>query len=159
FVSYSKAGAGQGGDDSKVLLSTNCFEVLGGTGDLIDFCTKPLSNVSPLSASDKDFITFDFDNDLLPTKLANEKEIYLCAQAITTDGKVITKCEGVPAMQFKPLPNDEYRLVIYPRAFFGLEKGQTLTQISYKIANKTGSIQVGKRGTDEAFVYKFTPCN
>ncbi|WP_158534904.1 DUF4961 domain-containing protein [Mucilaginibacter hurinus] len=160
YVSYNGAGSGQGSNDNKVFLSTKCLEVTGGANEEpIDFCNKPLANASPLAASDNDFLTFDFDNDLLPTGLAGTTDIYLCAQATTADNKVITRCGGVPANQLKPLPNDEYRLVIYPRTFFGLQKDETLTRITYKIANKDGSVKVGKRGTDEAFVYRFTSCN
>ncbi|RVU00984.1 DUF4961 domain-containing protein [Mucilaginibacter limnophilus] len=159
FATYNGAGAGQGGDDSKVYLSTSCFDVIGGTGDFIDFCTKPLANASPLAASDKDLLTFDFDNDLLPTKLTGINDVYLCLEATTTDNRVITKCGGDDASKLKLIANDEYRLVIYPRTYFALTKNENLKQIRYLVINKDGSKRAGKRGGEEPFVYKFTPCN
>jgi hypothetical protein len=137
--------------------STDCFEVTGGTGDLIDFCNPQLTVIDPPKSLDNDFITLTFDGNVVDTKLKGEAETYLCATAYTSDGKTITVCEQTAKTLMKQTnaTSKRYQITFWPRQFFNSTDAQTILKIEYFISNKAGTEKVGYGNTKDPFVYTF----
>lgn len=136
---------------------TPCFEVTGGTGDLIDFCNPQLTTVNPPKSLDNDIITLTFDGTVVNTPLNNAAETYLCATAYTSDGKTISVCEQTDKTKMiQAVPNSKkYQLTFWPKSFFNTTAAQTITKIEYFITDKKGTAKVGYGNTLAPFVYTF----
>lgn len=139
------------------ILSPTCFEVTGGTGDLVDFCNPQLTVVDPPKSLDNDFVTLTFDGTVVATELENKSEAYLCAKAYTDDGKTISVCEQTDKTKMtQTAPNSKrFRTTFWPKAFFNTSDKQTITKIEYFITDKTGTKKVGYGNTADPFVYTF----
>ena len=135
----------------------DCFEVTGGSGDLIDFCNPQLTIVDPPKSLDNDLITMTFDGTVASTPLDGEPEVYLCATAYTNDGKTINVCEQTDKTKLTQTSavSKRYQLTIWPRTFFGLTDAQTIVKMEYFLKDKTGTKKVGYGNTDAPFVYTF----
>lgn len=135
----------------------SCFSVTGGSGDLVDFCNPQLTSVDPPKSLDNDIITLTYNNNIITTGLAGSPAVYLCATAITNDGKTISVCEQTDKTKLvqKPAGGGIYQLTFWPRAFFGVTDAQTIVSITYFLTNADGSIKVGYGNTDAPFTYKF----
>lgn len=132
----------------------SCFEV-GGTGDVIDFCNPQIGAVTPGLATDNDLITLSFDPQVVQTPLNAVADIYCCAKAYTADGQVLETCVQTPASQLRPYTGNRSALTIWPRAFFNVPDGKTLTKIEYFFTDATGNIRVGYGNTASPFVFTF----
>jgi hypothetical protein len=139
------------------VISKTCFEVTGGTGDMVDFCNPQLTIVDPPKSLDNDFVTLTFDGTVTATPLSNESEVYLCATAYTSDGKTITVCEQTDKTRMvqTSATSKRYQKTFWPKAFFNTTDAQTITKMEYFITNKAGTTKVGYGNTQEPFVYTF----
>ncbi|MBB5394095.1 DUF4961 domain-containing protein [Mucilaginibacter sp. AK015] len=136
---------------------TPCFELTGGTGDVVDFCNPQLTIVDPPKSLDNDFVTLTFDGTVVATPLSGENELYLCATAYTNDGKTIQVCEQTDKTRMvqTTATSKRYRVTFWPRAFFNITDAQTITKMEYFVTNKAGTTKVGYGNTLEPFVYTF----
>ncbi|WP_188315935.1 DUF4961 domain-containing protein [Chitinophaga agrisoli] len=133
----------------------DCFTVTGGTGDLVDFCNPQLTTVSPPKSLDNDLVTLTFNSNVIKTDLTGSDAVYLCATGITNDGRTIIICEQTDKTIMKPTSGGRYEITIWPRAFFGVNDSQTLTNMTYFITDKTGTKKIGYGNTSAPFTYKF----
>jgi hypothetical protein len=137
--------------------SPTCFEVTGGTGDLVDFCNPQLTVVDPPKSLDNDFVTLTFDATVVATDLDKTSDVYLCATAYTDDGKTISVCEQTDKTRMtETSPNSKrFRTTFWPRAFFNTSDKQTITRMEYFVTDKSGAVKVGYGNTKDPFVYTF----
>lgn len=132
---------------------SDCFQVLNGTGDMIDFCNPPISTVLPTSVTDNDIVTISFDNDLVPTRLSDASEVFLYATAVTTTSDTIKVEESAEKTALTQIGGGKWRIDFWPRQFFDLKPGQVIDHILYNFADKTGSIHVYNQGdTGDDFI-------
>jgi len=138
-------------------LNKSCFEVTGGTGDLIDFCNPQLTIVDPPKSLDNDFVTLTFDGNVVDTELNGQNDLYLCATAYTSDGKTIPVCEQTTKTKLTQTSatSKRYQATFWPKAFFNTADGQTITKMEYFITNKAGTVKVGYGNTKDPFIYTF----
>jgi hypothetical protein len=138
-------------------MITPCFEVTGGTGDLVDFCNPQLTTINPPKSLDNDIVTLTFDGTVVNTPLGNATETYLCATAYTSDGKTVSVCEQTDKTKMVQTgPNSKkYQITIWPKSFFNVSGTQTITKMEYFITNKAGTTKVGYGNTLAPFVYTF----
>ncbi|MBK0380824.1 DUF4961 domain-containing protein [Mucilaginibacter segetis] len=138
-------------------LSTPCFEVTGGTGDLVDFCNPQLTIIDPPKSLDNDFVTLTFDGNVVATPLTGNTELYLCATAYTSDNKTIEVCEQTEKtkMAQTSATSNKYQLTFWPKEFFNVPDGQTIVKMEYFVTDKTGTTKVGYGNTLSPFVYTF----
>jgi len=134
---------------------TSCFSVTGGDGDLVDFCNPQLAVIDPSRATDNDFITINFDGDVIPNVLNGKNKVYLCAKAYTDKGNVLERCTADAPSLLKATGPDKWRIVIWPRGFFNAPEGETLTKIEYYFMDESGAAKLGYAGTSDPFVYTF----
>ncbi|AMR32253.1 hypothetical protein A0256_12900 [Mucilaginibacter sp. PAMC 26640] len=134
-----------------------CFEVTGGTGDIVDFCNPQLTIVDPPKSLDNDFVTLTFDGNVIATPLSGETELYLCATAYTNDGKTITVCEQTDKTRMvqTSATSKKYQVTFWPKSFFGTTDAQTILKMEYFVTNKAGTSKVGYGNTLAPFVYTF----
>jgi hypothetical protein len=138
-------------------VSSNCFEVTGGVGDIVDFCNPQLTIVDPPKSLDNDFVTLTFDGTVADTELNGQSEVFLCATAYTSDGKTIEVCEQTTKTLMKQTTatSKRYQLTFWPKAFFNTTDTQTIVKMEYFVTNKAGTVKVGYGNTKEPFVYTF----
>jgi len=138
-----------------------CFEVTGGTGDLVDFCNPQLTSVDPPKSLDNDFVTLTYDNTVTPTALNNATAVYLCATANLKDGTTKTVCEQTDRTRLTQTTANSgvYKITIWPRNLFGITETQSIVSLSYFITDQTGATKVGYGNSAVTpFSYKFI-CN
>jgi hypothetical protein len=171
FVNHTDDGFSGGTDHKKYMFSSECFEVVGGTGDVIDFCNYHFNKVTPMAALQDDFLTFSYVGGVATNPLISSGgDIYFRAQAITTDGKTYTVDEKTAKTLMKRDAAQEgtYNITFWPGGFFNVPEGEQLAAIRYWFENKDGSIIVGSSdeenpstaatgaaGMHDAFVYNF----
>ena len=134
---------------------TNCFIVNNGTGDLVDFCYPQIGAGEPSNALVDDLVTIKYDGDLDTSNLKNAGDIYLCAKAFTTSGDIVTVCSQEPKAKMISWGVHKWRSDIWPRKYFHLSEGQSLTRIEYFFTDQTGTIKTGYANTAAPFVFKF----
>lgn len=139
---------------------TSCFQLTGGTGDIVDFCNPQLVSYNPAKSLDNDFLTVTFDGTVTPTALKNVSAVYLCATANTSDGKSFTICDQSPKTIFTQTAagSNKYKITIWPRSYFGISDSEIITNMTYFITDATGNVKVGYGNTSSPFVYTFK-CN
>jgi len=139
-------------------LITPCFQLTGGTGDLVDFCNPQLTTIDPPKSLDNDIVTLTYNNNVItPALLPNSSAVYLCATATMSDGKTVTVCDqsAKTMLAQTSATSGIYQLTFWPRKFFGATTGQTVVSMTYFITDKAGTTQVGYGGTNSPFTYKF----
>lgn len=132
-----------------------CLEAVEGEGDIIDFCNPKIGIGEPSNATDGDIITLKYDGTLDTTALKNENEVFLCATAFTTNGETIEMCSSADIAKMKSWGDKKWRIDIWPRRFFNLQEGQTLTKIEYYFTNSAGDLKTGYANTLDPFIYAF----
>jgi hypothetical protein len=132
------------------------FEVQNGIGDLVDFVNPQLGKVDPVKSLDNDIVTFTFDSGVTTTGLSNTDDIYLCAKATLDDGTILNVCEQTAKTKLTPIGGKKYRIDFWPRGFFNVVKGRTITKLEYFYKDATGSVQVGYGNTADPFKYTFS---
>jgi len=140
-----------------VKMNNTCFEVTGGTGDLVDFCNPQLTTINPPKSLDNDFITLTFDGTVITTNLTGADAVYLCATAYTSDGQTISICEQTDKTKMiqRPDGSKKYQITFWPKSFFGASDTQTIVKMEYFITNSAGTVKVGYGNTDSPFQYSF----
>ncbi|MDR3693402.1 DUF4961 domain-containing protein [Mucilaginibacter sp.] len=139
-------------------VNPSCFELTGGTGDLVDFCNPQLTTIDPPKSLDNDIVTLTYNNNVVtPALLANSSAVYLCATATMSDGKTVTVCDqsAQTMLTQTSATSGIYRLTFWPRKLFGATTGQTVISMTYFITDKSGSTKIGYGGTSAPFTYKF----
>ncbi|MGI4751438.1 MAG: DUF4961 domain-containing protein [Janthinobacterium lividum] len=136
---------------------TPCFQLTGGTGDVVDFCNPQLTTINPPKSLDNDLVTLTFDGTVVATALSGAQNVYLCATAYTSDGKSVTICDQSDKTKMVQLPagSNRYQTTFWPRSFFGIADGQTITRMEYFLTDKSGAIKVGYGNTASPFIYTF----
>jgi hypothetical protein len=140
-----------------VKMDNTCFEVTGGTGELVDFCNPQLTTINPPKSLDNDYITLTFDGTVTDTDLKNSDVVYLCATAYTSDGQTINVCEQTDKTKMVQIPDGskKYQITFWPKSFFGTTDTQTIIKLDYFITDKTGTVKVGYGNTSSPFEYNF----
>lgn len=133
----------------------DCFSITDGVGDIIDFCNPQIAAVTPGVATDNDFLTLSFDPDIVQTALNGVGNIYLCAKGYTSDGQVHEVCTQTEDSKLKAYTGNKSAITIWPRAYFNMQEGQTMTKIEYFFTDATGTVKVGFSNTTAPFVYTF----
>lgn len=121
----------------------SCLEVSGGTGDLIDFCNPSLAVLSPVKVLDNDFESITFDNTVTTTALKDVQNIYLCATAHTSDGQDIVVCAQDERSKMRVIAPNKFQITIWPRGYFNVPAGKTLTSVDYYFTDQGGTVKVG----------------
>ncbi|RYY30387.1 MAG: DUF4961 domain-containing protein [Sphingobacteriaceae bacterium] len=134
-----------------------CFQLTGGTGEIVDFCNPQLTTVNPPKSLDNDFVTLTFDGTVTQTALTGAQEVYLCATAYTNDGKTVTVCDQSNKAKMVQLPagSNRYQITFWPRSFFGIADNQTITRMEYFLTDKNSTSRVGYGNTAAPFIYNF----
>jgi Domain of unknown function (DUF4961) len=133
----------------------DCFSITEGQGDIIDFCNPQIAAVTPGVATDNDFLTLSFDPDVVPTALNGVGNIYLCAKGYTSNGQVLEVCTATDNTKLKSYTGNKSAITLWPRGYFNIPEGQTLTKIEYFFTDATGTVKVGFGNTTAPFVYTF----
>lgn len=157
FVNHTDDGFSGGNDHKKVTYSSECFEVVGGEGDVIDFCNLHANKVAPSSALQDDYVTFSFLSTILDNDLAGQ-DPYFEATAYTESGKTYVVNEKTSKTLMKPDKADAttYNITIWPAKFFNIPEGETLRNIVYVFTNKDRSVIVGDETNDDGTQKPFT---
>lgn len=135
---------------------TNQFEVKNGTGDLIDFVNPQLSKIEPVKSLDNDIITLTFDAGVTNTSLSNTNDLYLCAKAYSqTNALVGEVCEQTAKTKLSSLGGKRFRIDLWPKGFFNVPAGTTISRIEYYYTDATGNLKVGYGNTAEPFKFSF----
>ncbi|GAB2686343.1 DUF4961 domain-containing protein [Mucilaginibacter koreensis] len=138
-------------------MFTPCFQLTGGSGDVVDFCNPQLTTINPPKSLDNDFVTLTYDGTIVNTPVSGSQSVYLCATAYTNDGKTVTVCEQTDRTRMvqSPAGSNKYQLTFWPRSFFGISDAQTIVKMEYFITNQAGTAKVGYGNTLSPFVYTF----
>lgn len=133
------------------------LDVTGGTGDFVDYADPQLATVDPAKALIDDYITVTYHGDIEKTPLLGQPQIYLQATAYTTDNTaypVLGQTLKTTMTETTSSSND-YKLSLWPRAYFGIPDSKTLDRIEYTFTDQSGNIVVGSDNSGTKFVYKF----
>jgi hypothetical protein len=134
----------------------SCLEVTGGTGDVIDFCNPSLAVLSPVKTLDNDYETITFDNTVTTTALKDVQNIYICAVAHTSDGQDINVCTQDERSKMRVIAPNKFQITIWPRGYFKVPAGKSLTGVDYYFTNQGGTVKVGFGNTNNVpFKIKF----
>lgn len=154
FIATSKESLTADNDYVKTAYS-DVFSVPGGQGDLVDFVNPQLGKIEPVQSLDNDIITFTFDAGVIQTGLSNTDGVYLCAKAFTNTGDSISVCEQTDKTKLASIGGKRYLLDLWPRGFFNVADGQTITRLEYYFADASGNVKVGYGNTSDPFRFTF----
>ncbi|MFT3751144.1 MAG: DUF4961 domain-containing protein [Agriterribacter sp.] len=134
-----------------------CMEVIGSdvNEDVQDFCNAQIGVSEPASATENDIITIKYNGNLDTSILKNRPDIYFCAKAFTAAGDSIEVCQPSEATQLKLFDVKQWRFDFWPKKFFNLQNGVSLTQIKYYFTDETGTIKTGYGNTADPFKFNF----
>lgn len=123
---------------------TDCFEVTGGQGAIVDFCELHLNAATPTSAIQDDIITLIYQGNIKENDLQDADDIYLCAIARTESGNSYEVCGGAEKSRMikRQGLNQTFELSIWPRDYFGIPAEEVITEIEYIFTNADRSIEV-----------------
>ncbi len=151
FVNHTDDGFSNGSDHKKVQFSSECFEVVGGKGATLDFCSNHYNKVSPMTSLQNDLITFTFNGSVNANKLAGADAVYFNGTAYTTDGKKyeLTERSAKTQMTRENAYSDNYSITVWPVGLFGIPVTETIERITYYFTSKDGVLtyQNGEEGT------------
>jgi len=154
FVNHTDDGFSGGTDHKKVFYSNECFEVVGGKGATIDFCSNHFNNVSPMSSLQDDYITFSFIGGVEDNQLVDAGEIYFEGIAVGASGATYTVNEKTSKTLMKRLDEKSgtYYLTLWPMGFFNVPDGEELVSIRYFFTNADRSVIIGQSDDDEVML-------
>ncbi|HEY4788471.1 MAG TPA: DUF4961 domain-containing protein [Bacteroidales bacterium] len=155
YYGTSQEGVSQDADYNKSYFTPSCFAVVNGEGDLVDYCNPQLATVTPVSSLDNDIISITYDNSMFTTGLSNTEDIYFCGKAITTDGEELNVCEQTSKTKFTSIGGQKFRLDLWPRGFFNVDKTKSLAKIEYYFTDASGTVKVGYSNTSDPCKYTF----
>lgn len=150
FVNHTDDGFSGGNDHKKVLFSPDCFEVVGGIGEPIDYCSDHFNKVSPMSSLQDDYLTFTFKGSAGDNSLAATADVYLQGKAYTYEGGVYTvnTRSDKTRMMRENAYSDTYNITIWPVDYFGVPDDETIDRIEYYFSNSDGTITVTQSDDD-----------
>lgn len=159
FVNETADGMTTNQDFYKVYKG-DCFAVINGTGDGIDFCELHFNSVQPLTATKDDFITIGFQGDVDTNDLieAGVDKIFLSSTAyVRGSGRQIEVRDNTVAQQMKKQfqYGNSYTLTLWPARYYNLAEGEEIEKIEYSFTNEDGSIEVVDEAVGSDFVYTF----
>lgn len=139
----------------KVVYS-DCVDVLGGEGVLIDFCQLHYNAAQPLSATKNDFLTFKFQGDISDNPLNAANEVHFCATAHTTNGKSYEVCgfDAKTKMKNGSQFGHTYGITIWPAQYFNIPENEELSYIEYSFTNEDGSAKIVE-DDGSLYIYNF----
>jgi hypothetical protein len=132
-----------------------CMQVINGEGDIQDFCNPQIGIGDPSSSTDNDLITIKYDGNLDSSALSTMGNIYFCAKAYTTDGQTIDVCSQDNVSKMLSTGSKKWRIDLWPRRYFNVPAGKTLSKIEYFFTDQTGITKTGYGNTASPFVYSF----
>ena len=137
-------------------LFGTCMEVTGtGDDDIQDFCNPQIGVADPSNATENDIITIKYNASLDTSVLKNQPDVYFCAKAFTNTGDSITVCQQNAASKLTKSGFQEYRFDFWPKKFFNLPAGKTLTRMEYYFTDQSGLVKTGYGNTADPFKYRF----
>ncbi len=150
FVNHTDDGFSGGTDHKKVMFSEECFEVVGGTGDVLDFCNYHFNKISPMTALQDDFVTFTFNGSIAENELVKSDAIYINGVAHCASGKdyVLTDRTDKTKMKRENPYSDTYYITAWPAALFDVPFTEYVESIDYYFTNSDGSVTVTKSDDD-----------
>ncbi|MGQ8338260.1 DUF4961 domain-containing protein [Sunxiuqinia sp. A32] len=159
FVNHTEDGIN--GTDHWKVLYTDCFDVINGEGDPVDFCQLHFNKAQPLQATKDDIITIKYQGDIAQNKLDDSEEVYLCATAFTDNGNSYYVCnmDDQSRMLRENAFGHTFSLTFWPAGYFGIPEGETVTKIQYSFLNGDGSVELQEVLEDMSevpFVYTFS---
>jgi hypothetical protein len=155
YYGTSKEGVSEDADYNKTYFTPSCFAVVNGVGDVVDYCNPQLATVTPVTSLENDIITITYDNSIFTTGLSNSQDIYFCGKAVTTDGEELNVCEQTARTRFTSIGGKKFRLDMWPRGFFNVNKTKNLARIEYYFTDASGSVKVGYSNTSDPCKYTF----
>jgi len=169
FINHTDDGFSGGTDHKTVVYSPDCFEVVGGSGLVLDFCNDHFNKISPMSSLQNDYITFTFKGSAADNDLAATKEVYLQGTAYTADGGQYTMNvrDAKSRMVRENAYSDTYNITFWPVDFFGVPEDAVIEHIEYYFCNADGTITITQSDDDlaqlgtpipavkEPFVFRF----
>jgi len=142
--------------DYKKVAFSDVFEVTGGEGDLTDFVNPQLAVVQPVRSLDNDIITLNFDSGVTHTVLDNEEAVYLSIRCFDETGAQVAEVsEQTDRTRLTAIGGKRFRLDLWPRKYFNLERDQHISRLEYYYTDATGTQRVGYGNTEEPFTYTF----
>jgi hypothetical protein len=136
----------------------DCFSVINGTGDVIDFCELHFNSVQPLTATKDDFITIGFQGDVGSNALvdAGVDKVFLSSTAyVRGSGRQIEVRDNTAAQQMTKQfqYGNAYAITLWPASYYNLAEGEELEKIEYSFTNEDGTIEVVDENAGADFVY------
>ncbi len=157
FVNHTDDGFSGGNDHKKILFSSECFEVVEGAGQVIDYCSDHFNKVSPMSSLQNDFITFTFKGSAGENDLAATTDVYLQGTAYTYEGGAYTVDvrNDKTRMTRENAYSDTYNITFWPIDYFGVPEDENIERIEYYFSSADGSITVTQ--SDDDYVQEGVP--
>lgn len=142
--------------DYKKFTFSNVFEVIDGEGDLIDFVNPQLGTIQPVKSLDNDIITLTFNGGVTNTVLDGVNDIYLRVKAFDDNDQLIGEVnERNDKTKLSSIGGKRFRIDMWPRGFFAIEKGIHIARLEYFFTDADGTKTVGYGNTEEPFKYTF----
>jgi hypothetical protein len=159
FVNETADGMTTSQDFYKVYKG-DCFAVINGTGDVVDFCELHFNSVQPLTAAKDDFITIGFQGDVGDNALveAGVDKIFFSSTAyVRGSGRQVEVRDITAAQQMKKQfqYGNSYAITLWPGSYYDLAEGEEIEKIEYSFVNEDGTIEVVDENAGADFVYTF----
>jgi hypothetical protein len=157
FINHTDDGVSTSADHKKVSFSNECFEVVEGSGGVIDYCNEHYNKVQPLSALQDDFITLSFVGGVAANSLTGASNVYVQATAYGLSGATYTVNEksNKTLMKRENAFSDTYNLTIWPGGYFNIPASEEILRIEYVFTNADGSVTITQ--SDDDFAQEGTP--
>ncbi len=132
---------------------------LEGDGDLLDYAIPPLTSMTPSIFSYEDIVCVNFSSvagDVV-SPLNGQTDVYLCGKVILDDGQECIVDES--AQRMHNVSYSQYKLYIYPRAYFSVPEDRSIKNMYFWFRNSDGSKVEDADGALFAKPAKGTPIN
>lgn len=152
-LAYAVVASGHVSDGNIGSFFTPCFEVTGGTNELIDLC-GPIPypvQYQPTVYSTEDIIKINFDATKADNRLVDATQVYICASAMV-DGNLVEVCDNSAATMMNNLGDNQWDISIWARGLFNVTDNSPITDIMYSFTNEAGDINIQDPNTLEDFV-------
>ena len=152
FVNHTDDGFSNGEDHKMVMFSPECFEVVGGTGLVLDYCNNHFNKISPMSSLQDDYLTFTFTGSAAENSLTATHEVYLQGTAYTANGGryIVNTRDAKSRMVRENDYSDTYNITFWPMDFFEVPEGEIIEHIEYYFSNADGTITITQSDDDFA---------
>lgn len=150
FVNHTDDGFGGGTDHKKVQFAPECFEVVGGKGDVVDFCNKHYNTASPMSALQNDLLTLTFNGSIAENQLTKADAIYINGVAYTASGNKyeVTEKSAKTKLIRENAYSDNYSITVWPVALFNVPVTEQIEYFEYYFTNADGSVIISQSDDD-----------